>query len=847
MTLTKAIINSLLLFVVTSFIFSDDSLIEKESISQENYDSKSMLSDSSIDTFTTTCFPQWEASLSSEEIEVRLLKWADEAFQKNTAGTELSKLVEVIKDSNNSYLFQNNGNDILFDTAGDPLIRQNDTLDTDREAWLKNTEEVQDEIVSAWTLKAKAVITELTGRFNGNYSTLIQDHLSISLNDYRQMIVRETDQLISYSFKDFEYFRNKDNYSLRKKSEDDTAMAITEYLLKETRDELESTEDALKENMEDWQKASVEEAVFSIEEWDESFRREFESGLEKWDRAEKALMAERIDWELRLETKYLAAEQSWDQAFETFSQRRKEWIREISLELEKGNNLWADKKENFQEQYALLSRDLEKAAQEQEIKFSNQVQSILTIFNESAAMLDSTEDNITFYNEKVAFYEKSLIPLRAYLADYNTKISAKQAEIDIVQTRIDELMDLLNGDTSFFERKTYLDEISDLNEVLSPLNSEKRKLEVSKARIQTTYNRFAGLQFPYKTELTSWLTLKESLQNQLNNTETMLLSLKSEAMNYDSSVSAGSLQNEIDRLKVLSNNLYLQWRISEAVITYAETDTSERPTEAESEENYHEADQELSDAETDYNTAIQALEEARKALKDQQRILNDARDALAAAREAMATAQENYDTSTAIYNGKDTEILDNAIANIAEGIKDWLTGSSSDVVGRDELYENYLAAAEWERRSESREEREKLLRDLRGEGTITEFDNEADLSELQEKRDAVTALQPNLATEDITDWETQLIAAGYVEVSDDTDPENREWIEETYASLTQLYRDCFKKTEEGEDASDGSEVLTLKLALFRLEQTWQNKIDYNHSSCLWLEKSTFEPEKTPGL
>ena len=192
---------------------------------------------------------------------------------------------------------------------------------------------------------------------------------------------------------------------------------------------------------------------------------------------------------------------------------------------------------------------------------------------------------------------------------------------------------------------------------------------------------------------------------------------------------------------------------------------------------------------------------------------------------------------------RDTEILDNAIANLAVEIQSWL-GANGTAGDRDSLYENYLAAAEWERRTGAREEREKLLRDLRGEETITEFDNEADLTELQEKRDAVTALQPNLETEDMTDWETQLIAAGYVEVSEDPDPDNRKWIEETYASLTQLYRECFKKTEEGDDATDGSEVFELKLALFRLEQTWQGKIDYNQSSCLWLEKGDYESGET---
>ncbi len=764
----------------------------------------------------------------------------------NMEQADLSVLIQSLNKWEEEYTYLIQDDRILFDNAGDPIIQSGNSaeIQSDREALKQKADSCKDEILAKWTFSAEMMLTSLKNEVSLSSLESIQQKAAVYLKDYRNTIEREMDQLICFSLSQFQYMREKDNYSLRKKSEDDTAMAITENLLKETRDELESTEDALKKDMEDWQKASVEEAVFSIEEWDESFRREFESGLEKWDRAEKALMAERIDWELRLETRYLAAEQSWDQAFETFSRRRKEWIREISLELEKGKTLWAGKKENFKEQYALLSRDLEKAAQEQEIKFSNQVQSILTIFNESAAMLESAEDNITFYTDKVAFYEDDLIPLRSSLANYNALINSKNTEIANTQLEMEELREIMSPLDSL-EILVYLEDFKELSDQLTVLIAQKETLVATKAEIQAEHDRLTNLQSPYKLELPGWLSLKESFQEQMDAAQTMLLSLKSEAMNYDSSVSAGSLQNEIDRLKVLSNNLYLQWRISEAVITYAETDTSERPTEAESEKIYNEADQELSNAETEYNTAIQALEEAREALKDQQQILNKDRDALAAAREAMATAQENYDTSTAIYNGKDTEILDNAIANLAVEIQSWL-GANGTAGDRDSLYENYLAAAEWERRTGAREEREKLLRDLRGEETITEFDNEADLTELQEKRDAVTALQPNLATEDMTDWETQLITAGYVEESEDTDPDNRKWIEETYASLTQLYRDCFKQTEEGEDATDGSEVLKLKLALFRLEQTWQSKIDYNQSSCLWLEKSTFEPGENSG-
>ena len=109
-----------------------------------------------------------------------------------------------------------------------------------------------------------------------------------------------------------------------------------------------------------------------------------------------------------------------------------------------------------------------------------------------------------------------------------------------------------------------------MGDQLSNLLTQKNTLVNGKAEIQAEHDRLAGLQYPYKLELPGWLSLKESFQEQMDAAQTMLLSLKSEAMNYDSSVSTGSLQNEIDRLKVLSNNLYLQWRISEAVITYAE-------------------------------------------------------------------------------------------------------------------------------------------------------------------------------------------------------------------------------------------------------------------------------------
>ena len=265
----------------------------------------------------------------------------------------------------------------------------------------------------------------------------VKASLQISLREQRQRIREETDRFVIWSSRSFDSMRKDDHFSLRNKSEDETASSLAENLILETRLSLQETDQALEEGIDNLKNAVVQEAHFSIEHWDKSFQDEFQIGLEKWNRAEEELIAERLDWELRIETGYCEAEQFWDEALIQFSQQRREWIQEVSLLLEEGRQAWAFREDSFSEQFQSIAQDIEAAAAEQEYKFSKQVQSALELYRENLSLLSAAKENSLFYQNKMNQLQGSI---SSQLSDILTAEVEKKQYTDRIldfQARID--------------------------------------------------------------------------------------------------------------------------------------------------------------------------------------------------------------------------------------------------------------------------------------------------------------------------------------------------------------------------------------------------------------------------
>ncbi|MDA3956744.1 hypothetical protein, partial [Oceanispirochaeta sp.] len=186
------------------------------------------------------------------------------------------------------WLYQSRDGTILFDSAGVPLLRDIDpeSIAQEKGEWERTIRTVQTSILHQWTLGAESVFLEIGNSIPEDFRQSVKAHLQVSLDEYRDRVRMETDRLICWSTLSFDSVRNDDNFSLRNKSEEETARSLAERLILETKLSLLDTDQALNEGVSDLKSMAVQEASFSIENWDKSFQDEFRKGLEKWNQAE---------------------------------------------------------------------------------------------------------------------------------------------------------------------------------------------------------------------------------------------------------------------------------------------------------------------------------------------------------------------------------------------------------------------------------------------------------------------------------------------------------------------------------------------------------------------------------
>ena len=574
---------------------------------------------------------------------------------------------------------------------GDPLIRSGDgdQIENDRNQWLQQIRTLKDSVISEWEHEAQSVAVEILRDLGPEYQNIAASQLSSNLNTYKKMVERETEQLINYSLQTFDYYRNEDNFSLRNKSEGETAQSIAEDLVNETKDEIEASSDILNSDKAQWQETLVEEASFSIEDWDASFKKEFEEGLKKWERAEQSLLSERISWELRAEEKYLETEKAWDDAFEYFAQNRVSWIKEINLQLEQGRQIWEEMEQDYMDQFQEISHEIEQAALEEEKKFTNRIHSALEVYRESVSLLQSASENIRFYEDKVNYYT-SLIQssvskkseVSNIVADLFSEKLQLESKIQLLEDRADE------ASYPFF---IYI-EITKLQKELESVNYDFQEKNSELNQVRLRIQSLKDQRNPYQAELNQWNSLKTSFVNQMTLAKNVLLDLQTTATGYDETVSVGTLDNEIERLSVLMENLKLQWDISEAVIAYSELNSSLRPTDAQTQEDFENAETALTEAEGAYQLAINDLNAAKEALVEKQSELESFSTTLEESRQSMIEAREKYEMSFAIYTNGDSDILESAIEEIQSEIKAWIEGDKDHQAERDRLYDDYLKA-----------------------------------------------------------------------------------------------------------------------------------------------------------
>ena len=286
-------------------------------------------------------FDEW----TEYELEERFTQWL--LFRFFSYGSEFLS-IEVLKEREKAdrlFLYKTDDlNNILFDDiTGDPLIyRPNDeafNFNNDLHLWREYIEDSTLKELAKYESNLIELFPEILIYIDETKREDFGHKLTSIYRTAVQSIKNELSSLLAREERLFTARRLGDVYSLRKKSEDESASAIGISLIEETRRITEEGLSALKAQIEAAE-ASTGDLALAGADWLEQYRAQFERGLRAWEEAEERFFIRRIEWEHSAIQHYYEAEAAWNDAFIEFDEARKSWEISVRLLFESGERLF---------------------------------------------------------------------------------------------------------------------------------------------------------------------------------------------------------------------------------------------------------------------------------------------------------------------------------------------------------------------------------------------------------------------------------------------------------------------------------------------------------------------------
>ncbi|MDC7126324.1 MAG: hypothetical protein PQJ46_12205, partial [Spirochaetales bacterium] len=387
--------------------------------------------------------------LLSSKADQRYKQWLVDCFFSKLPTPGGDELLNAIKDANEKYLFlYNDDGSLQRDESGDLILQKVDGIEDDLSSW--------QEIVN--TGKATSFDSflnnegQLADEFyiflgNDNEALFSGELFSARFNLYKDSYEKELEQLVQYAQERFYLTRSYDQYSLRKKTESESASAIAVEQIAGARTRLEKAISQLKSSLSAVDdNTTANKSEISSEEWKENFRQAFNSGMTIWEEAENKLLANRLEWEQSAENDIEEGEAVWAEAFEKIQQEQKKWQQELRDIINDGKQEWAEKESDFYNMLEEASQELDASITAQTQSLENQIDGIIDILIKSTDVLQSVNASIEYWNEhsddpdftdSIEFWKNTKLTYEKYITNSEEKL-AKMYGVILGKT-LDEL------------------------------------------------------------------------------------------------------------------------------------------------------------------------------------------------------------------------------------------------------------------------------------------------------------------------------------------------------------------------------------------------------------------------
>lgn len=354
-------------------------------------------------------------------MDERFHDWLVREFFSRRRADEAAGLFREVGYANLLHLFETGPDGrIRKDSAGDTLLKKGGGFENDLETWRGMVAGKEEELLRMWEENARVDAAELlvyadtaesgggNGRSGGDASRR-EELFTERFSRYKGCLARELAALFAAEERRFVTKRLRDQYSLRKKREGESAGEVAAHLIGAAEEDLEKGLAAIRAGLDDAGsgKAGGDGAnapgEISIDpgEWRESFRREFDKGLERWNRAEETLLEARVRWERDINAGFHRTEEAWADAYRELTDARSRWEEEIYSVLEDGRRRWEEKEAELVSAVEDARKELERSIEERAGSLNSRVENLVEIILQSRETMRTAQDSAEYWEERI--------------------------------------------------------------------------------------------------------------------------------------------------------------------------------------------------------------------------------------------------------------------------------------------------------------------------------------------------------------------------------------------------------------------------------------------------------------
>jgi hypothetical protein len=339
---------------------------------------------------------------SNEELEARFSQWLTGRFFGKAIEKAVSELSAMFGETQKNYTWRldDEGNVIFDDNTGDPLIirpgEENREFSHDLLKWQNETENLVKTNTAFFESTMLALYPELLAYIPPElYETMSSLILETGAST-NETIKREFENIAAREERIFTSRRTRDIWSLRKKSDDESARLFTERLINEAEEACAKGIEELNARIEDASAGTGDLALLG-EEWLRLYKEQFEKGLKAWEEAEERFFMRRIEWEQDSLKLFSEGEETWLTSFNKFEEERRKWELKAKELFQSGELLFKNISENLEKNIADAKKEFEINMAMRIGTGTEKVKALIDMYLTIGSAVITTKGNISFW------------------------------------------------------------------------------------------------------------------------------------------------------------------------------------------------------------------------------------------------------------------------------------------------------------------------------------------------------------------------------------------------------------------------------------------------------------------